>query len=232
MHKHHNNTLMQMNMDSTEEDRVTPADRIRFIIKKLGITQKEFARRIGIDHTNMSKHINGRLPITEGLMNRIAVALGVSKSWLVEGKDVPFPKESSPGRGAVVPIYDIDVVAGTEELSQIFTEERIIGQISLPSLKRGDVIVRVSGDSMTPVILPGAYISINPTNDCRNIFWGQIYVIVMEDYRLVKYVRRADDEEKIRLVSANSDYDDMIVDRADIKALYLVDAIINYQLRC
>ncbi len=214
---------------------VTPADRIRFLIRKLGITQKEFARRIGIDPANMSKHLSGRLPVTEGLMNRISVDLGVSKTWLAHGRDVPFSKdreEGAQGGGAVVPIYDIDVVAGTEELAQMFTEERIIGHISLPRLKKDDVIVHVSGDSMVPVIEPGAYISINPVNDSHNIFWGQIYVIVLEDYRLVKYVRRADDDEKIRLVSANSDYDDMIVDRADIKAMYLVDAIINYQLRC
>lgn len=160
----------------------------------------------------------------------------MSKAWLTEGRDLPFSKNSgdtlSDIFGATVPIYDIDVVAGTEELSRMFTQERIIGHISLPKLKSGDVIVRVSGDSMEPVIENGAYLSINPINDCRNIFWGKIYVIVMEDYRLVKYVRKAQDDNHVRLVSANSDYDDMIVDRADIKALYLVDAIINYQLRC
>lgn len=223
-------------MDQQGKSSVTPAERIKFLIKKLGITQKEFARRIGIDPTNMSKHLSGRLPVTEGLLNKIAVDLGVSKTWLTEGRDLPFSKDSGDTLsgifGATVPIYDIDVVAGTEELSQMFTQERIIGHISLPRLKRGDVVVRVSGDSMEPVIEHGAYLSINPINDCRNIFWGQIYVIVMEDYRLVKYVRKAEDENQIRLVSANSEYDDMIVDRADVKALYLVDAIINYQLRC
>ena len=94
------------------------------------------------------------------------------------------------------------------------------------------MIVRVSGDSMEPVISPGAYISINPQSDIRNILWGQIYVIVMEDFRLVKYLRKSDNPEKVRLLSANPAYDEMIVDRRDILALYLVEAIINYNLRC
>ena len=220
-------------------DGVSVAERIRFVIHKLGISQGAFARRLGIDPANMSKHLSGRLPITAGLVNRIVVEIGVSKEWLTTGRDVPFAKRGGEFRpelggngGASVPIYDIDVVAGTQELSRMFTEDRIIGHISLPKLKREDVIVRVSGDSMEPVITPGAYISINPFTDGRNIYWGQIYVIVLDDYRLVKYVRKADTEDCVRLVSANPQYDDMVVERSAIRALYLVDAVINYQLRC
>lgn len=219
--------------------KASAVERIRFLIKRMGISQAEFARRLGVDPTNMSKHLNGRLPVTQGLLNRIAVEMGVSKVWLETGDDLPFGKgvhaRINPHSGqeyVTVPIYDIDVVAGTEELSRMFTEERVIGQISLPRLKRGDVIVHVSGDSMSPVISDGGYISINPTTDSRNILWGQIYVIVMDDYRLVKYLRRGESDGYVRLVSANPAYDDMIVLRDEIRALYLVDAVINYQLRC
>ena len=54
----------------------------------------------------------------------------------------------------------------------------------------------------------------------------------MDDYRLVKYLRKADSDDKVRLVSANPAYDDMIVDRSEIRGLYLVDAVINCELRC
>ncbi|MDE5745890.1 MAG: helix-turn-helix domain-containing protein, partial [Paramuribaculum sp.] len=47
---------------------VTPVDRIKFIIRKMGITQGDFDRRVGIDPTNMSKHMNGKLKISEGLI--------------------------------------------------------------------------------------------------------------------------------------------------------------------
>ena len=102
---------------------VTPVERIKFIIRKMGITQGEFARRVGLDPTNMSKHMNGKLPITEGLLNKIVVNLGVSKRWLKDGSDVPFgkagmanftPERPSSALPVAVPIYDVDVVAGTE----------------------------------------------------------------------------------------------------------------------
>ncbi|MBD5244102.1 MAG: LexA family transcriptional regulator [Barnesiella sp.] len=227
--------------NSTQSDEII--SRIRQLISMRGEGQGAFARSIGVDPTNMSKHMSGRLPITDGLINRIAVDLGVSKSWLLTGVGSPYAKQlhtdfisapsSRPNASQEgTPIYDIDVVAGTSELSQMFTEDRIIGHMSLPSLRRDSVIVRVSGDSMEPVISPGAYISINPQSDIRNILWGQIYVIVMEDFRLVKYLRKSDNPEKVRLLSANPAYDEMIVDRRDILALYLVEAIINYNLRC
>lgn len=217
--------------------------RIRDLMTLRGVGQGAFARSIGVDPTNMSKHMSGRLPITDGLINRIVADLGVSKNWLLTGTGTPYAKPLhtdfiSPDAserfptGSGTPIYDIDVAAGTAELSRMFTDDRIIGHISLPSLRRDSVIVRVSGDSMEPVISPGAYISINPQSDLRNILWGQIYVIVMEDYRLVKYLRKSDDPKKVRLLSANPAYDEMVVDRRNILALYLVEAIINYNLRC
>lgn len=217
--------------------------RIRELMAMRSLSQGAFARSIGVDPTNMSKHLSGKLPITDGLINRIAVEQGVSKLWLLTGEGGVFDKPQHPtymGVGQTerdlrphgTPIYDIDVAAGTTQLSQMFTDDRIIGHISLPNLRTDNVIVRVSGDSMMPVIAPGAYIAINPDTAGRSLLWGQIYVVVTEDFRLVKYLRKADNPEQVRLVSANSEYDDMIVDRADIVALYLVEAIINYNLRC
>jgi phage repressor protein C with HTH and peptisase S24 domain len=54
----------------------------------------------------------------------------------------------------------------------------------------------------------------------------------MEDYRMVKYLRRHSDNDKVILHSANPDYDDMEVSRKDIIGLYLVEAILNYDIRC
>ena len=114
----------------------------------------------------------------------------------------------------------------------MFTEDRIVGVVDLPQLNRSCSIVRVNGDSMSPVIMNGGFIAIRPLVEKRNIFWGQIYVIVMEDYRMVKYLRRHPESDKVILHSANPSYDDMEVMREDIIDLYLVESIINYDLRC
>lgn len=110
----------------------------------------------------------------------------------------------------------------------MFTDERIIGRMSLPGLNPDLPIVRVSGDSMTPRLNPGCYISIRPISLDAPISWGQIYVVVLADFRLVKYVRRHQDPKMVKLVSANPAYDDIDVRRSDIEGLYLVENVINH----
>lgn len=218
------------------------ADRIRHLIKLERMSQARFARRLGIDPANMSKHLSGKLPITDGLVNRIVADMGVSKEWLRNGTDVPFPRpvharEISTGPGPTapqggVPVYDIDVTAGFGRLERMFTDDRIVGAVALPDLSDDCRIVRVSGDSMHPRIIDGGFVALRAISDMRNIYWGQIYVVVMEDYRMVKTVRRHHDQSKVILHSINPDYDDMEVDRRDIIALYLVEAILNYSVLC
>lgn len=225
----------------TQDGAVTVADRIRYLIRQSRMSQSQFSKRLGIDPANLSKHLNGRLPITEGLLNRIAVDMGVSKRWLVDGSELPFSK-SVPvpefgggvlGNTTPTPIYDIDVTAGSEELTRMFTDDRIVGSIMLPKLPAGCVIVKVSGDSMTPDIADGAYIAIRPVSSLSYIFWGQIYVIVLDDYRMVKYLRRhSSDPEKVVLHSANSAYDDIDVERGDIRKLFVVETIMNIRHLC
>lgn len=225
------------------------AERIRFLINNRRCTQADFAKRLGMDPANLSKHLNGKLPITRGLINRISVDMGVSKRWLATGHDLPFakPAPSLPSQITMegddslqasemtrngTPIYDIDVTAGCMELSRQFTRDKIIGAVSIPNVSSDAVIVRVNGDSMEPEIFDGSFVAIRPITDPSCIFWGQIYVIVMDDFRVVKHIRRHADHAMVILRSANDRYDDMEVPREKIRRLYLVEAILNLKIQC
>ena len=109
--------------------------RIKELIKEMGISQNEFASRIGTDCSNFSKQINGKLAITSVLTNKIIVELGISKEWLIEGKGekrksisisnsktITLPSNiirETANEGAKV--YDIDVTAGPSGRSLIFS---------------------------------------------------------------------------------------------------------------
>lgn len=208
-------------------------DRLRYLIKLSRMTQAEFAGRIGVNAANLSRILTGRVAPTDGFINRVVVNLGVSKEWLAEGTDVPFPRSASNGIAARrpvngAPVYDIDVTAGMAPLSRMFTDERIIGHVKLPGIDPELPIVRVSGNSMSPRLNSGSYISIRPVRLDGSISWGQIYVVVHRDFRVVKYVRRNPDPAKVTLHSENPDYDDIEIDRSDIEGLYLVENVINY----
>ena len=218
-------------------------ERIKFLIKNLNYRQNEFAQKIGVDNSNLSKYLNRRLPVSEALVNRIVVNLGVSKEWLEKGTDLPFAKHVAPPVTSVeavtvatesrgTPVYDIDVTAGTLPRARMFADDQLAGYINLPDIISENCrIVRVSGDSMSPVIRNGDFIAVRELTNTQQIFWGQIYVVLLDDYRLVKYIRRHDDPRKVILRSENKNYDDMEVNRNEIRDLMMVQNIIHLDTR-
>ncbi len=219
--------------------------RIKYLIKEMNMRQAIFAERIGIDASNLSKYLNGKLPINESFINRLVVNLGVSKQWVTDGTDIPFPKNSNIPAATIIsgqaectnaligtPVYDIDVTAGADPRSCLFADDQIVGSINMPDVISSNCrVVRVSGNSMEPVIHNGDYVALRELSNMQQIFWGQIYVVLLDDYRMLKFVRRHPDPSKVILRSANPDYDDMEIDRADIKELMLVQHILHLDSR-
>lgn len=219
-------------------------ERIKFLISELGMRQVAFGQKVGIDASNLSKYLKGRLPINDSVVNKLVVNLGVSKQWLLNGTDIPFPKQQAVVSEIEVPealvhetiggtpIFDIDVTAGTQPRSLMFTADQIIGSINLPEVVSPNCkVVRVSGDSMAPVIHNGDFIAVRELSNFSQIFWGQIYVILLDDFRLVKYIRKHDDPRKVILRSENPNYDDMEIARNDIRDLMLVQNILHFNTR-
>lgn len=217
--------------------------RIKYLMKMLNLKQAEFAKKIGVDSSNLSKYMNGRLPLSHALINRIVVNLGVSKQWIESGTDVPFGKQNALPITTIAPsdmqtidlgtpVYDIDVTAGAIPRARMFADELVVGHINLPDIISPNCrIVRVSGDSMSPVIRNGDYIAVRELSNSNHIFWGQIYVVLLDDFRLVKYVRRHTDPNLVILRSENPNYDDMEISRFDIRELMMVQNIIHLDTR-
>ena len=213
--------------------------RIKYLMGVMGLRQSAFAERVGTDVSNFSKQLNGKLSISEALVNKIVVGMGVSKRWLMDGEGTPFEKGSSlspavsAGREqeSGVPVYDIDVTAGAMTREMLFADDRIVGHISVPGINPMCRVVRVSGDSMSPVINSGDYIAVRQVTDLSVLYWGQIYVVLLDDYRMVKYLRRHEDRDKVVLRSANPAYDDIELPREAIRNLFFVDNIIHIDTR-
>ena len=86
---------------------------------------------------------------------------------------------------------------------------------------------------MEPRIIDGGFVAIRPVKSCSTIFWGQIYLVVLPDYRMVKVLRRhPNDPSMVILHSENPLYDDMDVAREDIEALFLVETVLNIKNLC
>lgn len=217
-------------------------ERIKYLMREMGMKQVQFAQRLGVDTSNMSKYLNAHMPLSESFLNRIVVNLGVSKEWLLDGIDLPFGKtpvpassEASPAlssAGAGTPVYDVDVTAGSASgRNELFASENIVGWVNLPNMSSNCRIVRVSGDSMAPVINDGDFVAVREVSNPGQIYWGQIYVVQLDDFRLVKYLRRHTDPNMVVLRSENPNYDDMDVRRSDIHEMLLVQHILHLNTR-
>lgn len=236
---------MKVNTESSHKPAATVADRLKYLIKQGRMTQAQFSEKIGMNPSNISKVLTGKMPISEAMINRVVVDLGVSKAWLRDGVGVPFEKNntflrefsSTPATGVSksgsgTPIYDIDVTAGCRELGSMFTVDRVVGSIDLPGISGQDyAIVTASGDSMSPSIKNGAYLAIRRMPVGAPIHWGQIYVVVLDDYRMVKFLRRHPDPSMVWLHSDNPSYDDIEVPLSSIKDLYIVEGVLTYEKR-
>ncbi len=230
----------------------TITDRIRYLISVMRRTQAQFAKLCGIDPAGLSKMLSGRLAVSRRSISRITSASGVSREWLETGQGLPYPRitdapevtmvNAGTGLDAVTdpelchfniigaPVYDVDVTAGRQELAAMFTSEHIVGSLYLPQIDPRNPIVRVSGDSMIPRIPNGSFISIRRIETDATIYWGRIYLVVTQDYRMVKVLHRHDDPEFVILHSLNPDYDDIEINRRDIRHLFLVEAVMNYDV--
>ncbi len=226
------------------------ADRIRYLIGTMRRTQAQFAKLVGIDATGLSKMLSGRLVVSNRTISRIAKATACNREWLEFGRGIPYPRITdapevsmvSTGLSAVTdaevcrfniigaPVYDVDVTAGHAELNTMFTTENIIGSLYMPQVNPHNPIVRVSGDSMEPRIPNGSYISIRQISLDSPIFWGRPYLVITDDYRMVKIVRRHEDDSLVILHSLNSEYDDIDMPRKNIRHLFLVESVMTYDI--
>lgn len=215
-------------------------DRIKYLMKEMGLKQVQFAERIGVDTSNLSKYLNAHMPLSESFLNRLVVNLGVSKEWLLDGTDLPFGKTPvrvdgevmASANGGGTPVYDVDVTAGVASgRNELFASENIVGWVNLPNMSPNCRIVRVSGDSMAPVINDGDFVAVREVSNPNQIYWGQIYVVQLDDFRLVKYLRRHSDPNMVVLRSENPNYDDMDVRRSDIHEMLLVQHVLHINSR-
>ena len=92
-----------------------------------------------------------------------------------------------------------------------------------------DFCFKVRGDSMYDKILPGAIVFVKQIVDISVIEYGQVFVVITEEQRMVKYVRRhlTNPDEMFVLKSHNNHYDDIDLPKDKITNLLLVKGYLN-----
>ena len=210
-------------------------ERLKAYIQTTGITNAEFERTAGLGNGYVN---NVGAKISKGTLNVIEKAYPtLNTDWLLTGKGemlINTPKDRYAvvrldGTGARV--YDIDATCGASIRDFNFVDERIIGFVDIPGVRKGTHILRANGDSMEPNIKDGDWIAVREVFNFNEVFYGQIYLVITEEYRMVKQVNPGDDNESLRLHSKNTEYADINIRKDRILKMFLVENILSVKIQ-
>ena len=168
-----------------------------------------------------------------------------SKSWILtgegevfnDGRSLFFSKAFTTKTDSLIgiqdiPLYDFDATAG---LVAIFNSSHAVATdyLRIPNLPPVDGAIYVRGESMSPLLKSGDIVMYKKKElSAESILWGEIYLLSFvtdgDTYTAVKYIQKADDPDKIRLVSFNPAFAPKDIPMSSITALALVKASLTF----
>ena len=214
-------------------------DRIKLFREYLGIGQTAFEVNIGVARGHFS---NVKTLGSDRILRIHTKYPELNIEWLVTGngemiknaereqKTIEISESAiseTKRKGAL--IYDIDATCGLSGRDIEFTDEKVIGSIDAPEINSDSKIIFATGDSMLPLIASGDRVVIRKIESWDYFNYGQVYLIITNEYRLIKRVRRhpKDADNLILLRSENPDYDDIDLPKREIIHLFIVENILS-----
>ena len=133
-----------------------------------------------------------------------------------------------------IPLYNFDAAAG---LVAIFNQHQIepTDYIRIPDIPPVDGAIYVKGESMSPLIKNGDVVMFKKKEvNIDSILWGEIYILSFindgDSYTAVKYIRKSNQPDHIRLESFNPDFAPKDIPMSSITALAIVKASLTFHL--
>jgi phage repressor protein C with HTH and peptisase S24 domain len=223
------------------------SERIQFLLNSKGYTAYAFCKETGFSESTMSRLLKGGQKPNESNIKALTQFFGVSRAWLLKGEGPMIFYRDSETVGQKVNIHPEDIkstqsdeivnkripyyeIPATMSPIAVYSDEKEIPvyYIEMPALKDCDFALPAWGDSMYPKIKNGQIIAVKELRDKSQIQWGEIYLIITDEIRAVKYLRRHQDESKVILASENREhFDDMVIDKDKILHLFIVKGQIN-----
>jgi len=225
------------------------SENIKYLRKKIGLTQEQFAERIEIKRSLVGAYEEGRADPRIGNLINMAKVFGTSVDILIN-KDVSRLSEAELNtsqfkRGKEVLAITVDQV-GKENVELVpqkaaagylngYSDPEFIQELpkfNLPILPTNATYraFEISGDSMLP-ILPGTIIIGEFVDDVREIKNGKTYILVTRTEGIVykRIFNYIDDNGKLFLVSDNRQYSPYQIDIDDVMEVWASKAFISVQ---
>lgn len=186
-------------------------ENIRRLREEAGLNQRELAKKSGVSHSYISDVERGTVTPSIKFLEKIAKALGVRSTVLLNKKEAEWEVVSVPILGSVP--------AG----SPFAEEEQIIGYMPFPKVFiDGQVFcLKINGDSMQDMgIEDGDYILVKAQNEAQN---GQTIVARIQNEVTIKRFYKIDG--KVRLEPANIRY--RAIEPGEVEIIGIVKKVIK-----
>ena len=220
----------------------TVNDRMEILVNELCNGNKAlFAKSIGLQPTAISSYLGSkrRSKPSIDMVTNISNNLNVDLDWLLTGKG-PMLKQSdhaqlpearrTEARGKGIPLIPLDAVAGFPAIDNDGVSYEDCERYSIPEFeaKGANFLIRVSGDSMTPMYNNGDIIACRKIADILFFQWGAVYVLDTSQGVLVKYVEECEkDGDSIVCVSENKRYKPFRLPKEDIRSLSTIVGLVR-----
>lgn len=186
---------------------------------RLGMTQEKLSEKLGRNPQYLSGVLNGKMPFSDKLAKDMRDLLESTYAGGISTLETSCLKDSG------TPVYNID--ATSDSLDKDICKENIIGHVNLPEISPKSIIVTATGDSMSGIINDKDKIVIREIENKEMLIYGQIYLVLTREYKLLKYLRRhPSHNERIILESKNKQFDNIEIAKADILRLFLVENVL------
>lgn len=205
------------------------------VLKKEIKYQKDFAKILGRDKSNVSQALKGNpYYLTEDFLINVSEKVDfVNRDWLIDGVEVQ--KHHNPPYNEAIsdeetPLFSVDAAANLKTLFDN-KNQNIIGFIKIPNLPKCDGAIYVRGDSMYPLLKSGDIAIFKEVHSFENVVFGEMYIVDYhfngDDYLVVKFVTKSEIDNHIQLVSYNTYHSPADIPINCIRAMAIVKASVR-----
>ena len=202
---------------------------IKEIRQKIGISQKELAKRLNVHwRTVQNWEKTGNIPL-EDYTNMCAL---LPKDTLIE-HEYFGGEEEEKGMPCPLPLISIDAVAGlpTMDNDGVYPEDCEMYNVPEFVSKGAQYLIRVSGSSMYPSYANGDILACRKIDSVTFFQWGKVYVLDTNQGALVKRVYEdKEDKENIICHSDNTEmYPRFSIPKNEIRSFSIVVGVIRIE---
>ncbi len=214
-------------------------DRIKDIVKYLGISYRKFEKSIEASNNSIQTAIKRKSDIKAKTLNKILqVYPEINPMWLLTGEGemlrsgaderpasmVPAPE----GRG--IPLVQAQANAGHGNFDLAALAKDVKEHYVIPKFRHMNVdfLIEITGNSMAPKYYSGDIVAVRRLENPNYIQWNRPHLIGTRDQGLlVKRILPGNKKDHYTLKSDNPDYPPFEIPKSDITGIGLIVGVIR-----